>query len=39
VSLGKPEPGVDVKLSKGDEGEILIRSSFLFSGYFVSKIL
>ena len=36
LSLGKPEPGVDVKLSGSDGsdgGEILIKSSFVFSGY------
>lgn len=33
LSLGKLEPGVGVKLSEGSEGEILIKSSFIFSGY------
>jgi long-subunit acyl-CoA synthetase (AMP-forming) len=32
LSLGKPEPGVGVKLSDGDEGEIMIKSSFIFYG-------
>ncbi|KAF7585837.1 hypothetical protein BBP40_010035 [Aspergillus hancockii] len=32
-SLGKPEQGVSVNLSEGDEGEILIKSSFVFARY------
>ncbi|GAB1192532.1 hypothetical protein APSETT444_001724 [Aspergillus pseudonomiae] len=31
--IGKPRPGVMVKLSEGDSGEILVKSPFLFSGY------
>ncbi|ODM23812.1 hypothetical protein SI65_01401 [Aspergillus cristatus] len=31
--IGKPRPGVTVKLSDGDHGEILVKSPFLFSGY------
>ncbi|KAI1177403.1 hypothetical protein F4777DRAFT_596605 [Nemania sp. FL0916] len=37
LSLGKPEPGVQVRLSDGNEGEILIKSSFVFSGYLGAK--
>ncbi|KAE8394397.1 hypothetical protein BDV23DRAFT_190022 [Aspergillus alliaceus] len=32
-SVGMPDSGVLVKLSKGDHGEILIKSSYLFAGY------
>ncbi|EKJ71870.1 hypothetical protein NXS19_013828 [Fusarium pseudograminearum] len=32
-SIGKPSPGVELKLSEGSEGEILMKSSLLFSGY------
>jgi acyl-CoA synthetase (AMP-forming)/AMP-acid ligase II len=31
-SVGPPSPGVDLRL--GDAGEILLRSSYLFGGYF-----
>lgn len=31
-SIGKPLPGIDLKIA--DDGELLIRSSTLFSGYF-----
>jgi fatty-acyl-CoA synthase len=31
-SVGPPSPGVDLRL--GDAGEILLRSSYLFDGYF-----
>lgn len=31
--LGKPESGVTVKFSDGDHGEILLKTSFLFSYY------
>jgi long-chain acyl-CoA synthetase len=31
-SIGKPLPGIEVKL--GDDGELLIRSTTLFSGYY-----
>jgi malonyl-CoA/methylmalonyl-CoA synthetase len=30
-SVGKPMPGMDVKLSNGDEGEVLIKSPVMFS--------
>ena len=30
-SVGTPFPGVDVKLSDGNEGEILVKSPFMFS--------
>ncbi|KAM0390384.1 hypothetical protein ACHAQC_007553 [Fusarium culmorum] len=32
-SIGKPSPGVELKLSEESEGEILMKSSLLFSGY------
>jgi len=32
-SVGEKTPGIDLKLSDGDEGEILLRSSLLFSKY------
>ncbi|KAL2067354.1 hypothetical protein VTL71DRAFT_1779 [Oculimacula yallundae] len=32
-SVGKHVPGIDVKLSEGEEGEILVRSSQMFSKY------
>ncbi|GBF62074.1 malonate--CoA ligase [Trichophyton mentagrophytes] len=31
--IGKPMPGVEVKLSEGDHGEILLKSADLFLGY------
>ena len=31
-SVGPPSPGVDLRLSDG--GEILLRSAYLFDGYF-----
>ncbi|KAI1279487.1 acyl-CoA synthetases/AMP-acid ligases II [Xylaria sp. FL0933] len=31
--LGKPEPGVTIKYSDGDEGEILVKTQFLFTHY------
>ncbi|EFQ97877.1 hypothetical protein MGYG_00915 [Nannizzia gypsea CBS 118893] len=31
--IGKPMPGVQVKLSEGDHGEVLIKSNDLFLGY------
>lgn len=30
--IGKPMPGVEVKLSEGDHGEILLKSGDLFLG-------
>lgn len=30
-SVGKPMPGMDIKLSNGDEGEILVKSPVMFS--------
>ncbi|KAH7354969.1 hypothetical protein BKA65DRAFT_581645 [Rhexocercosporidium sp. MPI-PUGE-AT-0058] len=32
-SVGKHLPGINVKLSEGDEGEVLVRSSQMFSKY------
>lgn len=32
-SVGMPMPGVEVRLSEGDEGEVLIRSPHMFSQY------
>ncbi|KAL2004806.1 hypothetical protein VTN00DRAFT_3079 [Thermoascus crustaceus] len=32
-SVGVPMPGVEVKLSEGDEGEVLIKSPHMFSHY------
>lgn len=32
-SVGKPVAGLDVKLSEGDTGEILIKSPYMFSKY------
>ncbi|PVH87406.1 acetyl-CoA synthetase-like protein [Cadophora sp. DSE1049] len=32
-SVGKHVPGIDVKLSNGDEGEVLVRSNQMFSKY------
>ncbi|UKZ52381.1 hypothetical protein TrVGV298_006157 [Trichoderma virens] len=32
--IGKPFPGVTVKLSDGDHGEILVKSPTMFIGYF-----
>jgi malonyl-CoA/methylmalonyl-CoA synthetase len=31
--VGMPVPGVEVKLSEGDEGELLVRSPYMFSKY------
>lgn len=32
-SVGEIVPGVDVKLSEGDEGEVLVKSPYMFSKY------
>ena len=32
-TVGEAVPGVDVKLSEGDKGEVLVRSPWMFSGY------
>ncbi|OAL34549.1 hypothetical protein AYO20_06179 [Fonsecaea nubica] len=36
-SVGEKAPGIDLKLSNGDEGEVLIRSPILFSKYLFDK--
>ena len=30
-SVGEVVPGLDVKLSEGDEGEVLVKSPYMFS--------
>ncbi|OAP55195.1 hypothetical protein AYL99_10895 [Fonsecaea erecta] len=36
-SVGEKAPGVDLKLSNGDEGEVLMRSPILFSKYLFDR--
>lgn len=36
-SVGEVFPGVDLKLSLGEEGEILVRSPYLFSKYMFDE--
>ena len=38
-SVGTIVAGVDVKLSDGDEGEVLVRSPYMFAGYVSSCLL
>lgn len=38
-SVGVLSPGVDVRLSEGDEGEILVKSPFMLAKYVCRDIL
>lgn len=37
-SVGKVFPGVDVRLSDGNEGEVLVKSANLFTEYATASI-
>lgn len=37
MSVGEVCPGVDLKLSEGDQGEILVKSPHLFSKYIFDE--
>ena len=37
-SVGEKAPGVDLKLSNGDEGEVMMRSAIMFSKYLFDPI-
>ncbi len=38
-SVGEKAPGIDLKLSNGDEGEVLTRNPIMFSKYAITYSL